>query len=150
MFGFLHRSGPSKTVVAIQRAIAGSGLPTELDPAKLSVVESRGSYAGRTVTHFRVVDPRQTAGQSGKQLRYKDLDAREELVLRSGHVEADGTVVLNRVLTDEGAAPGFRARPQRPGTYAGGPDGASERHPLRRLGPRTLVAGEVTGAASLG
>ena len=115
MFGFLHRSGTSKTVTAIQRVLASSGLPAELDPAQLSVVESRGSYAGRTVTHFRVFDPRQTAGQSGKQLRYKDLDAREELVLRSGHVEADGTVVLNRVLTDEARHQASGQGPNGPG-----------------------------------
>jgi hypothetical protein len=115
MFGFLNRSGTSSATAAVQRALSSADLPPGLDPTGLGVVESRGSYAGRKVTYFRVFDPRQTGGQSGKRLRYEDLEARGELVLRAGHVEEDGTVVLNRVLTDEARHQASGAGPNGPG-----------------------------------
>ena len=120
MFGFLNRSGWSSTTAAVQRALSSADLPTRLDPTGLGVVESRGSYAGRKVTYFRVFDPRQTDGQNGKggkRLRYEDLEARGELVLRSGYIEEDGTVVLRQVLTakptetSETGSNGFRRAP---------------------------------------
>lgn len=118
MFGFLNRSGTSSATAAIQRALSSVDLPPGLDLAGLGVVESRGSYSGRKVTYFRVFDPRQTngqAGKSGKRLRYEDLEARGELVLRAGHVEEDGTVVLNRVLTDDARHQASGAGPTGPG-----------------------------------
>ena len=40
MLGFLKRSGTNSTVAAVQRALTAANLPTELDPAKLSVVDT--------------------------------------------------------------------------------------------------------------
>ena len=117
MFGFLKRSGPSSTVAAVRRALSSAELPPGLDPTDLGVVESRGSYSGRKVTHFRVVDPRQTSGLRGKRLRYEDLAGRGELVLWAGHVEGDGTVVINQGRTDA-------ARHQAAGTGPQGPERA--------------------------
>ena len=87
MLGFLKRSGTNSTVAAVQRALTAANLPTELDPAKLSVVELPGAYAGRKVTYFRVVDPRQIdgrVGKLGKRLSYQDLERHSDLVLRTG------------------------------------------------------------------
>jgi hypothetical protein len=104
MFDFLRRSGQKSTAAAIQRALAASKLPAGMDPATLSVVESRGRYAGRNVTHFRVFDARQVdgrVGSNGKRVRYQDLDAHRALVLRSGYIEEDGTVMLMPAATDD-------------------------------------------------
>jgi hypothetical protein len=68
--------------------------PAELDPAMLSVVQQRGSYAGRRVTYFRVFDPARNAEQAVVIRQYTDLDACPELVVASGHIEQDGAVVL--------------------------------------------------------
>ena len=115
MFDFLKRSGTSSTVAAVRRALSSAELPPGLNPTGLGVVESRGSYSGRKVTYFRVFDPRQTSGLSGKRLRYEDLEGREELVLRAGHVEEDGAVVFNRFLTDEARHQASGAGPNGPG-----------------------------------
>jgi hypothetical protein len=117
MFGFLNRSGTSSATAAVQRALSAADLPPGLDPTGFGVLESRGSYAGRKVTYFRVFDPRRIDGQNGKRLRYQDLEARRELVLQSGYVEEDGTVVFRQVLTaapagetsEEGANGSWRA-----------------------------------------
>ena len=112
MFSFLQRSGLRSPSGAILRALRADSLSAVMDVAALGVVESRGSYAGRRVTFFRVIDPKRVAGQSAdvfKKIAYGDLDAHPELVLRSGHLERDGSVVFNQVReTDgtEGAAPG--------------------------------------------
>ena len=115
MFGFLKRSGTSSTAAAIRRALSSVDLPPGLDLAGLGVVESRGSYSGRKVTYFRVFDPRQASGQSGKRLRYEDLEGRRELVLWAGHVEGDGTVVINQALTDAARHQASGADPNGPG-----------------------------------
>jgi len=99
MFGFLNRSGTSSATAAVQGALSAADLPPGLDPSGFGVLESRGSYAGRKVTYFRVFDPRRIDGQNGKRLRYQDLEARRELVLQSGYVEEDGTVVFRQVTT---------------------------------------------------
>jgi hypothetical protein len=106
MLGFLKRSGTTSTIAAVQRALTTANLPAELDPAKLSVIELRGAYAGRKVTYFRVVDPRQIdgrVGKSGKRLSYQDLEQHSDLVVGTGYVEEDGTVMLQRILTQNAA-----------------------------------------------
>jgi hypothetical protein len=107
MLGFLKRSGSNSTVAAVQRALTAANLPAELDLAKLNVVELPGAYAGRKVTYFRVVDPRQVdgrVGKPGKRLSYQDLEPHSALVLGAGYVEEDGTVMLNRVVTQDAGA----------------------------------------------
>jgi hypothetical protein len=64
-------------------------------PPALSVVESRGRYAGRTVHYIRVFDPARTS-ERGLNIRTSgDISAHQNLVLRTGHVEDDGSVVID-------------------------------------------------------
>jgi hypothetical protein len=62
----------------------------------LRVVESNGRYSGRKVTYIRVFDPVLAAERSHTVKEYKDLDTQPELILRTGHIETDGIVMLNR------------------------------------------------------
>ena len=61
----------------------------------LGVVESRGSYSGRKVTYIRVFDPARAAERELEVQGFGDLDTHRTLVLRAGHVEKDGTVMIN-------------------------------------------------------
>jgi hypothetical protein len=97
MFDFLHRSGMRSPSAAIRRALQADGLPPGTDVSALGVVTSRGKYAGRKVTFFRVFDPRRAAAQAvdvSTDSTYQDLNAHLDLVLRAGFVEQDGTVVI--------------------------------------------------------
>ena len=94
MLRFFRRSHPNPPGRLVTQALAGGGLPAELDPATLSVVQQRGSYSGRRVTYFRVFDPTRNAERHVVIRRYTDLDACPELVVASGHIEQDGAVVL--------------------------------------------------------
>jgi len=67
-----------------------------MDPSALRMVEEHGPYAGREVTYFRVFDPSQAASRGVEVHTYDDLDEHLDLVLRSGHIEPDGTVVMSR------------------------------------------------------
>ena len=66
------------------------------DPAQLRMVESSGRYSDRKVTYFRVFLPVLAAQQSLDIRHFSDLDQYHGLIVRSGHVERDGTVVLTR------------------------------------------------------
>lgn len=70
--------------------------PSVSNPSQLQMVELAGKYSDRKVTYFRVFDPTNPAQQTAGTQRYKDLDVFPGLVLRSGHVERDGTVILTR------------------------------------------------------
>jgi hypothetical protein len=131
MLSFLNRSGTSKIASAVLGALASSNLPAGVDPARLRVAESRGSYAGRKVTYFRVFDPRQVDGHSGKigeRLSYQDLEPYLALVLGAGYVEEDGTVMLNRVVTADARThasdPGSTGPARVPADRAAHPDDA--------------------------
>ena len=88
------RSGQPPTKL-IARAMATSEQASGLDPARLGVVEESGSYSGRQVTYFRVYDPVQVGERSLELRAYADLDGHPELILGSGHIEKNGTVVLS-------------------------------------------------------
>jgi hypothetical protein len=94
MFGFMRRSGKRNRSAAIQRALERDGLPPGIDPAALGVVEAGGSYAGRRVTYIRVFDPARAAERAVDVRAFGDLDGHPDLVLRMGHIEKDGTVVI--------------------------------------------------------
>jgi hypothetical protein len=97
MFGLFRRSAPRPLTDAIRQAMQRDGhTPAILDPAKLRMVESKGRYSDRKVTYFRVFDPSSTAQRQLDIRRYQDFDDRQGLVVRSGHVETDGTVILTR------------------------------------------------------
>ena len=96
MFGFLHASSPRSPSEAICRAIGHDGLPPVGSPMRLSVVESRGRYLGRKVTFVRVFDSARAAQRALPVTCFHDLDSHPSLILWSGHVERDGTVVIVR------------------------------------------------------
>lgn len=97
MFGFFRRPTSRPLTDAIRRAIAHDGMTAAVsNPSLLRMVESRGRYSDRKVTYFRVFDPATTAQRSMDMQRYQDFDVFPRLILRSGHVEKDGAVVLTR------------------------------------------------------
>ena len=96
MFDFMRGSSPQSLSAAVRHALEKGGLlPATGAPPALSVVESRGRYAGRTVRHIRVFDPARTSERGLTIRTYRDLSAHPDLVLRTGHVEADGMVVMH-------------------------------------------------------
>ena len=97
MFGFFRRPAPRPLSEAIRHAIEKDGMtPATNDPSQLRVVESGGRYSDRKVTYFRVFVPVLAAQQSLDVQRFNDLDQHQDLIVRSGHVERDGTVILTR------------------------------------------------------
>ena len=78
MFKFLSRSSDRRSA-SIRQALVKAGLSAAADPAKVSVVQRKGNYSGRPVRYFRAFEP-----------------GHEELPLRSGFVEREGGVVVNR------------------------------------------------------
>src|SRR6266536_2498000 len=116
MFDFMRRSVPRPPSDALGRAIESDGLPSWIGSASmLRVVESHGRYSGRKVTYIRVFDPVLAAERSLAVKVYEDLDAQPELILRAGHVESDGIVVLNRHGADvDSRRPSIRTRAGRP------------------------------------
>ena len=95
MFGFKRRSDVRSRCSAIRGALKRDGLLPEMDRAfSLGVLESRGSYAGRKVSYIRVFDPARAAERAVDVRAFGDLDGHPDLVLRMGHVEKDGTVVI--------------------------------------------------------
>jgi hypothetical protein len=105
MFSFLRRSAPKSPTAAVCRALEEGGLPSSVTSASmLRVVESRGRYSNRKVTYIRGFAPVRAAERSLDVRGYKDLDAYQDLVLRSGHIEGDGVVMSRR--PSDGDAPG--------------------------------------------
>jgi len=95
MFGLFRRPAPRPLTPAIEYAIEKDGLtPDVSNPSLLRMVESNGRYSGRKVTYFRVFDPTSSAQRALGIQRYQDFDVFTGRILRSGHVERDGTVVL--------------------------------------------------------
>lgn len=95
MFGFIRKPGARAPSAAIRRAIEADGLPLGVDrPSALAVVERRGHFENRSVTHIRIFEPA-WAQALGVDVRvFADLDVHPDLVLKSGHVERDGEVVI--------------------------------------------------------
>ena len=119
MFDFLRNPGMRPLSAALRQALAADSLPAGLHVAQLGVVESRGRYAGRSVTYIRVFDPASAARRSvdvSSRHAYKDLNAHLDLVLRAGFIEKDGTVVLYARPTAASAAANSDAIPDR-GTH---------------------------------
>ena len=94
MFHFFHRSQSRDPT--IRQALAQAGLPSATDAAGLGVLERHGSYAGRRVKFFRAFDATRAAARGIQVQAFTDLDAHQDLVLGSGHVEREGIVVVNR------------------------------------------------------
>jgi hypothetical protein len=89
MVNFFNRSQPRYPT--IRQALVQSGLSAAGDPSQVAILEKYGQYAGRRVNFFRAFEP-----------------AHEDLLLASGHVERDGTVVVDRRPELEGSVPARR------------------------------------------
>lgn len=114
MFGLFRKSGPRPLSEAISRAIAkdgGSSLAG--DTALLRMVESNGRYSDRKVTYFRVFDPAIATQRSLDVRQFRDLDAVQSLIVRCGHVESDGVVVMTRAVTVRAADSPIRSMADR-------------------------------------
>src|SRR5437870_3325094 len=96
MFKMFRKSQPHRPTTALCRALVSDGLPLGMEASSLSVVEHHGSYSGRRVAYFRVFDPVRVDERALHVHGYADLDSHPDLVLGSGHVEADGAVVLSK------------------------------------------------------
>ena len=97
MFSLFRKPQPHQPTAAIMQAMTSDGLPSGIDPARLSVLQQRGSYSGRKVSYFRVFDPLRVSDRPFKVTEFGDLDTHPELVVGSGHVEQNGAVVLTRM-----------------------------------------------------
>jgi hypothetical protein len=114
MFGFTRKSGVQSPSAAILGAMKRDGWPPGIETSSaLGVVESRGSYAGRKVTYIRLFDPARAAERGLQVEAFGDLDAHPNLVLRAGHVEKDGTVVITWRAPSLDAGPASRERADR-------------------------------------
>jgi hypothetical protein len=96
MFSMFRKSQPRRPTTALCQALVSDGLPPGMEASSLSVVEQHGSYSGRRVTYFRIFDPIRVAERALQVRGYADLEVYPELVLGSGHFEADGAVVLSK------------------------------------------------------
>ena len=107
MFDFMRRSAVRSPSAAIRRALEHDGLrPGTPGTSALRVVESRGRYSGRKVTFIRVFDATSAAERGVDVRAFGDLDLHADLVLRMGHVEQDGTVVITwRAPSPDAATP---------------------------------------------
>jgi hypothetical protein len=106
MFGFFKKSGPHPASAGLSQALVTAGRVSSTDVAELRVLDRRGTYSARPVTHFRVFNAVNLANRAVTVATYTDLDPYPELVLATGHLEQDGTVVLNRAHNPSSPAPG--------------------------------------------
>ena len=97
MFDFMRGSGSRSLSKAIRRAVEKDGLPSGIGSATmLRVVQWGGRVSDRKVTLIRVFDPVQAAARALDARSFQDLDARPGLILKAGHIERDGVVVILR------------------------------------------------------
>jgi hypothetical protein len=97
MFSFLHRDGPRNPSGAIRKALDKDGLPAGIRSAsQLRVIQLRGRYSDRKVTYIRMVDPVRAAERDLDVRAFSDLDGYPALILKAGHIEPDGIVVITR------------------------------------------------------
>ena len=114
MFSFMRKSGVRGPSAAIRHALEADGLLAGPGAAAaLGVVESRSRYSGRKVTSIRVFDPARAAGRGLDVRAFGDLEAYPDLVLRAGHVEQDGAVVITWRAPSADAATPVRERADR-------------------------------------
>ena len=86
MFNLFNRA--QRRYPTIREALVQSGLSDAGDPNRVAVLEKHGQYSGRRVDYFR-------AFELGNQ----------DSLLRSGHVEREGLVLVDSRPEPEGAAP---------------------------------------------
>jgi hypothetical protein len=106
VFGFIRKPGARSPSTAIRRAIEADGLPLGVDrPSALAVVEQRGHYEHRRVTHIRIFEPAWAQALGVDVQLFDDLDAHPSLILKSGHIERDGEVVITARASESEAMP---------------------------------------------
>ena len=114
MFGLFRRPAPRPLSDTIRQAMAKDGFtPASSDPSQFRMVESNGRYSDRKVTFFRVFVPVLAAQQSLNVQVFKDLDQHPNLIVRSGHVERDGKVILTRPVVVRAADQPYREQADR-------------------------------------
>jgi hypothetical protein len=114
MFGFFRRPAPRPLSDAIRHAIDKDGTTQSTsDPSQLRMVESSGRYSDRKVTYFRIFVPVLAAQQSLDVRQFNDLDQHQGLIVRSGHVERDGAVILTRAVVVRAADQPLRTQADR-------------------------------------
>ena len=86
MFKLFNRSQPRYP--SIREALVKSGLSTARDPSAVALLEKHGQYSGRRVNFFRAFQP-----------------GHQDVLLRTGHVEPEGVVVVDTRLEPDGPAP---------------------------------------------
>jgi hypothetical protein len=86
MFNFFNRR--QLRYPTIRQALVEAGLSAASDSARIAVLEKHGQYAGRRVNFFRAFEP-----------------GHEDRLLGSGHVEREGTVIVDSRSEPECAAP---------------------------------------------
>jgi hypothetical protein len=94
MFNFLRSTSPGRPSLALQQALTKQGLPIGMLVNTLRVLTTRGRYAGRAVSFFRVFDPQGAARGAVAVHTFNDLTLHPELVMGSGVMEHDGTINL--------------------------------------------------------
>ena len=62
----------------------------------LRVVELKGRFSDRKVTHIRVFDPLRAEEHALAVRRFRDLDVYPDLVIRAGHIETNGSIFITR------------------------------------------------------
>ena len=79
----------------VRRALMDERGLTALAATLLKMVTRRGQYAGRTVSYFRVFDPRAMYALGFAVPTFADLETNRRQQLYAGHVENDGRIVLD-------------------------------------------------------
>ena len=116
MFGFRRRSGVRRPNKALRRALEKDGLPPGVENASvLRVVEFKGRFSDRKVTHIRVFDPVRVAERSLAVRSFRDFDAYPEMIVRAGHIETNGSIFITRKELGQDADPPLRAKHVAPG-----------------------------------
>jgi hypothetical protein len=87
MSGATPLSGKMRLVLEVERGVSFA------DAIGLQVIAETGQFADRTVTYFRVFDSAAVAA-TGVELRHYEEIA-TDLILYSGHVDEDSTIVLD-------------------------------------------------------
>ena len=122
MFSFLHRNGPRNPSSAIRKALDKDGLPAGIHSAsRLRVVESHGRLSDRKVTYIRLFDPVCAAERQVNVRRFSDLDAYPGLILKAGHIEPDGIIVITRRWPAAESEANDHRRSPHPDQIEGGP-----------------------------
>ena len=107
----MRRSSVRRPSKAIRRALEKDGLPPGIESVSmLRVVQLKGRFTDRKVTHIRVFDPVRVAECTPAVRSFRDLDASPDMVLRAGHIETNGSIFITRKEVGRDAEPTLGGR----------------------------------------